>query len=83
LRVEGLGDDQVEDAVAEEFQTLVVASAGAAVGEGRVQEGGVGEGVSEAFFQGMAHGVEVAGRRTRSSKRATRLRLPLRGGSAW
>ena len=43
MRIEGFGDDQVDERVAEEFQPLVVDRCGAAVGERLDEQAGVGE----------------------------------------
>jgi hypothetical protein len=63
--VEERGDGAVEQAVAEEFEALVVDGAVAAVGEGLPGEAGIGEGMADAALQlGEALGRGRAARRT-------------------
>src|SRR5690606_9240657 len=69
--------DAVEDAVAEEFQPLVVGLAEAAVSERLLQERGVGERVAEFALQaGQTHPAQFA---DEASKAISRLTLPAIG----
>ena len=53
------GDGQAQDGVAEELETLVVVGAEAAVGQGPLQEAGVGEAVADALLQDDEAGIHA------------------------
>ena len=53
------GDGQAEHGVAEELETLVVVGAEAAVGQGPLQEAGVGEAVADALLQDDETGIHA------------------------
>jgi hypothetical protein len=54
-----LGDDAIEDAVAQEFQPLVVLRAAAAMGQRLLEQRGIGKAVAELPFQGRGPGQGV------------------------
>ena len=75
---QGLADYEAENGIAQEFQALVVAPAGAAMGQGRLEQIRLPEMVTETPLQPLAIRPQRTGTSMDFSKLTTTSRLPSR-----